>query len=65
MSIVRIFTAPVDVKIDCPYCDCEIEMSYSDFEDLMHSDYPGEWVGEKIECPECGREIQIEGSDWD
>lgn len=47
MSIVRIFTAPVDVGIDCSYCGYEIEMSYSDFEDLMSSDYPGDWGGEK------------------
>lgn len=65
MSVVKIFTAPVDIEIDCPYCAYEIEMSYDDFEDLMPSNYPGDWEGEKIECPECGKEIEIEGSDWD
>ena len=65
MSIVRIFTAPVDVQIDCPHCDNEIEMSYDDFEELMYSSYPGDWNGEKIECPECGKEIEIEESSWD
>ena len=65
MSIVKIFSAPVDIEIDCSYCGYAIEMSYSDFEDLMSSDYPGDWGGEKIECPECGEEIEIEGSDWE
>lgn len=65
MSIVKIFSAPVDIEIDCPYCAYEIAMSYGDFEDLMSSNYPGDWKGEKIECPECGKEIEIEDSSWD
>lgn len=62
---VRVVQAPVDVRIDCPHCDYEIEMSYSDFESLMLSDYPGDWRGERIECPECEKEIEIEDYEWD
>lgn len=65
MSVVKIFTAPVDIEIDCPYCAYEIEMSYDDFEGLMSSDYPGDWNGEVIVCPYCGKEIEIEESSWD
>ncbi|MDC4245672.1 hypothetical protein [Clostridium perfringens] len=65
MSIVRIFTTPVDIEINCLHCDHEIEMFYSDFENLMPSDYPGDWNGEVIVCPYCGKEIEIEESSWD
>ncbi|KIS21687.1 hypothetical protein [Clostridium botulinum] len=62
---VRVIQKPVEIRIDCPHCCYEIDMSYSDFEDLMPSDYPGDWTGEKIECPNCEKEIEIEDNEWD
>ena len=53
------------VRIDCPHCDYEIEMQYSDFEGLMPSEYPGDWGGEVIECPNCNKQIEIDDYDWD
>lgn len=65
MNTITIIQRPTDIRIDCPNCDYEIEISYSDFEDLMHSIYPCDWIGEKIVCPECGKEIEIDDYEWD
>ncbi|MDB1935373.1 hypothetical protein PMY12_14935 [Clostridium tertium] len=62
---VRVIQRPVKIGIDCPHCDYEIEMRYSNFEYLMLSDYPGDWIGKKIECPNCEKEIEIEDNEWD
>ncbi|MGL6184751.1 MAG: hypothetical protein ACRC1T_05165 [Clostridium chrysemydis] len=65
MNTIRIIQEPVDIRIDCPYCDCEIEMLYNDFEELMLISYPGDWIGERIICPDCEKEIKIESLEWD
>lgn len=62
---VRIIQRPFEIRIDCPYCDYEVSMSYGDFEDLMPSDYPVDWTGEKIKCSNCEKEIEIDGNEWD
>lgn len=64
-STVRVIQKPVDIKIDCPHCDYEIETTYDNFVDLMGTDYPGDWNGEKIECPNCGKKIEIDDNEWD
>ena len=61
---VRIIQRPVMARIDCPHCDYEIEMQYSDFEGLMPSEYPGDWGGEVIECPNCNKQIEIDDTEW-
>lgn len=62
---IQIVSEPTWVKLNCPYCDEEIEMDYDEFSDLMTESYPGDWSGEKIECPYCNREIEINDVEWE
>ncbi|EGT3619834.1 hypothetical protein FJ641_10575 [Clostridium perfringens] len=64
MNTITIIQRPTDIRVDCPNCDCEIEISYNDFEDLMHSIYPCDWIGKKIKCPNCKKEIEIDDYEW-
>lgn len=65
MNTITIIQRPTDIRVDCPRCDYEIEISYNDFEDLMHSIYPCDWIGKKIKCPSCKKEIEIDDYEWD
>jgi hypothetical protein len=51
---------PYGVEIDCPHCLKVIDISYSDFVDLMQSDFIGDWTGEIIQCPSCRKKIVID-----
>ena len=61
---VRIIQRPVEVKIECPHCFCDIEVDYSEFTVDMGSDYPEDWEGIVIECPYCNKNIEIDEVEW-
>ena len=63
-SDVRIIQRPVEVKIECPHCFCDIEVDYSEFTVDMGSDYPEDWEGIVIECPYCNKNIEIDEVQW-
>lgn len=61
---ITVIQVPKYVTFECPYCEEEIETSYSDF----CSDIGVEicdWNYSKIECPKCGKTIEINSVDWD
>lgn len=60
---VTVIQKPITVKLDCPYCDEEIEIDYSEFEGMVGE--PCDWNYSKFNCPKCGKEIEIDGVDWD
>ena len=45
---LTIIQAPVEVKFDCPFCECEIEIDYEEFCDDMMNYFPGDWEMETI-----------------
>lgn len=45
---VRIIQIPNKVRVECPHCNIDIEMSYHEFADIMPSDYPG--ININIRC---------------
>lgn len=53
---------PVDVSIDCEFCEENITISYEDF-CAEHGD-PADWNYETIMCPRCGAKLTIENQDW-
>lgn len=53
---------PVDVSIDCEFCEENILISYEDF-CAKHGD-PSDWNYETITCPRCGAKLIIENQDW-
>ena len=58
-----IFRRPSTVKLECPFCEEEIEMDYSDF---PYSDmYWGDISGEELECPNCHEYITLGDYDVD
>lgn len=61
---VIIIQKPTDVKIYCPHCDEPINVEINKFEDLMGSEYPGDWVSEIVECPNCEKGIKIADYEW-
>lgn len=62
---VRIIQRPIEVRIECPHCDEDIEVNYDEFIDFIGSDYPGDWGGQIIKCPRCEKEIEIDDIEWD
>ena len=62
---LTIIQAPVKVKFDCPFCECEIEIDYEEFCDDMMNDYPGDWEMETIKCTNCHKEVVIGNIEWD
>ena len=59
---VIIIQTPAKARFECPYCEEEINMSYTDFESQQLSSYFGDW--DNVECPECGKSIEIDDVDW-
>lgn len=59
---LMIVSMPAYVTGECPYCEVDFEVDYSDF---VGSDYPCDWAGDTIECPNCEKEILIDFVDWD
>lgn len=53
---------PVDVSIDCEFCQENILIPYEDF-CAEHGD-PPDWNYETIICPRCGAKLTIEKQDW-
>ena len=62
---LTIIQAPVEVKFDCPFCACEIEIDYEEFCDDMMNDYPGDLEMETIKCTNCHKEVVIGNIEWD
>ena len=61
---VRIIQILNKVRVECPHCNIDIEMSYHEFADIMPSDYPGDWGGYTINCQRCEKEIEIDDIEW-
>lgn len=54
-----ILSRPCAIKLECPYCEEEIEIDWEDVNaPECWSDY---W--DDIECPECGKTIKL--GDWE
>ena len=62
---LTIIQAPVEVKFDCPFCECEIEIDYEEFCDDMMNDYPWDWEMKTIKCTNCHKEVVIGNIEWD
>ena len=62
---LTIISEPVYVKMDCPYCESEIEIEYNEFSSSMYSDYWGDWEGELIYCEECEEYFKIGNVNYD
>ena len=61
-AVFLIWSKPVYVGTECPYCKEDVEWKYDDF---MTSSYPGDMIGEGVMCPNCLEEIKIEDIEWD
>ena len=57
---VTVVQVPKYVKYECPHCGNEAEVSYSDFEDEMTSNYWSEWEGDTVMCDVGGEGFEIE-----
>ena len=62
---LTIIQAPVEVKFDCPFCVCVIEIDYEEFCDDMMNYYPFDWENETIKCTNCHKEVVIGNIEWD
>jgi hypothetical protein len=60
---IRIIQQPIEVRFECPECEEDIEISFSDFED-MAGEYCN-WEYTEIECPGCTKKLKINYVDWD
>lgn len=52
---------PVAIKLECPYCEADIEISW---EDVNAPEYWGDDWGE-IECPYCENTIVLGDCEFD
>lgn len=59
---ITVYTKPVDVEIECPYCRNKFKRSYADFCDEFGE--PPDWSYHKICCENCKEEFETFGTDW-
>ena len=60
---IRVIQKPSHVVFNCPACECDNEIEYKEFTDLMGLDYPGDWA--EVECVKCGVTLKIDNVNWD
>lgn len=60
---VTVHTKPVDVTLECPFCEEEMEWTYEDFCNEFGD--PPDWNYNKFNCENCGAELEISDSDWE
>lgn len=60
---VSVLQRPYAVRIECPYCQAENDVSYGEFTGKYGD--PPDWNGSEITCPDCGRKILIDSQSWD
>ena len=60
---IRVIQRPVSIKFDCPHCEEEICIKYSEFIDIAGD--PCDWPYTSIGCPECGGLVKIDNVEWD
>jgi hypothetical protein len=60
---IRVRQKPVDCCFECPVCEEEIEIDYSEFCDMAGE--PCDWEYTEIECPKCNAKLEIDSQEWD
>lgn len=57
----HIDTKPVSISLECPYCECEMEIPWEDV------DVPNYWGDEwgYVLCPECKETIELGYYEYD
>lgn len=59
---LNVFQKPVEVQFECPHCNEETTIAYSEFKDV-HGE-PPDWMGLIIKCPHCGKAMCIDSQNW-
>lgn len=62
---ITVIQIPTYIEFTCPHCDENIQVDYDEFNNMMCSDYWGEWVQEEFNCPGCGETIEVNDVECD
>lgn len=59
---IEVITIPSHISLTCPHCNEELEITYSDFCEMVGE--PCDWTYSSLDCLECEKSIDIDTVDW-